>query len=115
MRRAFRASGFTLVEALVAVALLAVTALAVTQTCLQAQRARRLSAGHMRATLLAAQALEQLRAGHGAQPLTVADGTARAATVAAWNGRKDLQHVEVTVTWNDGAERVLRLSTLMRR
>jgi prepilin-type N-terminal cleavage/methylation domain-containing protein len=114
MRPVRQARGFTLLETLVAVGVLSVIGLAVTQTCVQAQRVRRLSADHMRATLLAAQALEQVRAGHGARPLANSNGTVRAATVSAWNGRKDLQHVEVTVTWNDGVERSLRLSTLMR-
>ena len=107
--------GFTLLEALVAVLLLGITAAAVSRVCVQSQRARRLSESHMRATLLAAQGLEQLRAGSLAGGVPAMDDFVLSVTEHGWNGRTDLKHAEVTVTWNDGPKHTLRLHTLARR
>jgi len=106
--------GFTLMEVLVAVALLSVTALAVTTTLVSAQQARARSERWMQAMQLAAEGMEQLRAG-AAAVAAAPPGYERTTTVTAWNGHVGLYALEVTVTWNHWGAQQLQLTTLARR
>lgn len=113
MRATGTARGFSLIEVLVAIVLLSTMALALTHTLLAAQRAQAASARWTRATQLAAEGLERLRAGHSLG--SVPDGVTRTGAATQWSGPDDLVQVTVTVAWNDGAPRAVRLSTLVRR
>ncbi len=115
MTRAAAAGGFTLIEVLAALVLLALAAGGVVETLASAQRARGLSVRRMQAAQLAAAGIEQLRAGQALEPLVVAGGFARAGSVTPWMGRDDLVQLEVSVSWNDTVPQRLRLATLVCR
>jgi len=106
---------FTLVEVMVAVALLSVVALGMTTTLVGAQRARARSEQWMQATVAAVDGLEQLRAGHALGPLRDPGRFERSASVSTWNGHPGLYRLEVTVSWDDGTPQRFRLTTLARR
>lgn len=110
-----RVRGFTLVEVIIAVFLLSVIALGLTNTLIGAQRARVVSERWMQATQLAAEGIEQLRAGQALEPTRIAGYFDRASRVVAWNDHPGLSRLEVTVSWNDGAPRSFQLTTLVRR
>lgn len=106
-------SGFTLVEVMIAVLLLALVSLAVTSTLIASQRALVHSAQWMQAIQLAAAGIEQLRAG---QPLTsTPSGFERSSGVTPWPGHRGLYRVEVTVVWAAGEPHRFQLATLVRR
>jgi prepilin-type N-terminal cleavage/methylation domain-containing protein len=107
------ASGFTLIEALVAVVLLSVIALALTSTLLGVQRAQRTSERWMQAVQLAADGIERLRSGRGVE--AAAPGFVRAGTIVPVDEAAGLYRLEVTVTWNDGEPRRYALATLVRQ
>jgi prepilin-type N-terminal cleavage/methylation domain-containing protein len=107
--------GFTLIEVLVAVALLAVMALSLTQTLIASQQARARSERWAQATQLAAAGIEQLRAGHTPGLSGVAGGFDRRVEVTPWTGHAGLVRLAVTVSWDDGAAQRLQLTTLARR
>ena len=107
--------GFTLVEVTVALALLSVIALGLTNTLVSAQQARTSSERWMLATQLAAEGIEQLRAGHALAAVRAGAGFDRSGTVAPWNGHLGLSRIEVTVTWSDGGPRRVQLITLARQ
>ena len=107
------ARGVTLIEVIVAVALLAIIALGLTTTLISAQQTLRVSEQWMRATQLAAEGLEQSRAGHSLT--AVPDGFTRSVLVTPWNNHAGLRRLEVTVSWDDGAPHSLQLTTLARR
>lgn len=88
--------GFTLVEAVVALLLVTVTALALTQCLLTAQRAQRESGRWMRAVALAEQAIEQARAGVADGGDTISGCERRWTSAAAGPG---LRRLEADVTW----------------
>ena len=111
--RAVRA--FTLVEIMIALVLLSSIALGVTTTLVAAQRARAVSEQWMQATELAVEGIEQLRAGHSLGPIRVGGRFERAGSIVAWNGHSGVYRIDVTVAWNDGEPRHLRLVTLARR
>lgn len=116
MKQAWRPQiGFSLVETMVATLLLSAIALAVTQTLVGASQARARSERWMQATQLATEGIEQLRAGHTLRPVAASTGFERAGSVTPWNGHPGLQHVEVTVSWNDGEPHSFQLTTLARQ
>ena len=114
MRRC-TASGFTLVEVIVAVLLLSIMALGLTTTLANAQHARATSERWMRATQLAAQGLEEFRAGQPLRDEDVPTGFRRSGGVRPVAGHSGLYRLEVTVEWDDGEPRKLDLTTLARR
>jgi prepilin-type N-terminal cleavage/methylation domain-containing protein len=107
--------GFTLVELLVALALLSAVALALTTTLIKTHRLLAASGKRMQATQLAAEALEQLRAGQVPGAVHLAGDFERSTLVTPWGGHPDLRRLEVTVSWNDGNIHTLQLVTLARR
>lgn len=114
-REARLASGFTLIELMVALLLLSVAALALSTTLASTRRALTLSAKWMRAAQLAGEGIEQLRAGQVPDAGPTADGFSRAAAVAPWNGHAAVQRLEVIISWDDGGVHTFQLSTLARR
>ena len=100
---------------MVATLLLSAIALAVTQTLVGALEVRARNERWMQATQLAAEGIEQLRAGHTLRPLAARTGFERSGNVTPWNGHPGLQHVEVTVSWNDGEPHTFQLTTLARQ
>jgi prepilin-type N-terminal cleavage/methylation domain-containing protein len=106
--------GFTLVEVMVAVLLLSMIALALTQTLVSAQRAHGVSEEWMQATQLAAEGIEQFRAGNALTPLAAAGCFERSGTIALWDDHPGLYRLEVTVSWNNGQSH-FQLITLARR
>jgi len=116
MKQAWRTPiGFSLVETMVATLLLSAIALAVTQTLVGALRARARSERWMQATQLATEGMEQLRAGHALGAVAFSTGFERSGSVTPWTGHPGLQHVEVTVSWNDGEPHSFQLTTLVRQ
>ena len=109
------AAGFTLLEVMVALVLLAEAALALATTLVSTHRALKLSREWMRAVQLASEGMEQLRAGQVPDAGPTADGFTRVAALAPWGGHATLQRVEVTVSWDDGGRHEFQLSTLARR
>ena len=107
--------GFTLVEMMVAVALLSTIALGLTMTLVSAQRARARSEQWMQAPVVAVEGLEQLRAGHALGPLRASGSFQRSGSVTAWPGHAGVYRIEVTVSWDDGTARRFQLTTLARR
>jgi|SRR5579862_2515714 len=107
--------GFTLVEVLVAVALLSLMAVTLTETLIASERARAISERWTQAAQLAAEGIEQLRAGQSLAPIRVPGAFVRRASVTPWNGHDGLVEVAVSVSWNDGAPHDLQLHTLERR
>ncbi len=113
MREPPAVSGFTLIELMVALVLLSVVSLDLATTLVSAHRGLVASNQWMRATQLAAEGLEQLRTG---QVLEVGQADAefrRSASESTWPGHASLRRLEVTVSWNDGANKV-QLVTLAR-
>jgi type II secretory pathway pseudopilin PulG len=115
MRAPRDAAAFTLVEVIVATALLAMVALGLTSTLVDAQRGRAESEQSMRATQLAAEALERLRAGARSVADPPPPGFERTTRVVPWTGHPGLDLLEVTVSWNDGTKHSFQLLTLARR
>jgi prepilin-type N-terminal cleavage/methylation domain-containing protein len=115
MKTSGDAAAFTLVEVMVATALLAMVALGLTSTLIAAQRGRAQSEQSMHAIQLAAEAIERLRADRG----TVIDpppaGFERTTRVAPWSGHPGLDLLEVTTSWNDGTAHSFQVVTLARR
>jgi prepilin-type N-terminal cleavage/methylation domain-containing protein len=107
--------GFTLVEVLVAVLLLSMIGFAVTHTCLQAQRVRRIGERQMWATILAAATMERMTAGAAGAADDVADGFEPAARISSWDGAAGVDRIDVIVTWREPEAGEVRLSTLVRR
>ena len=107
--------GFTLVEVMMAMLVLATMALALTQTLTSTQRARATSEKWMHATQLAVEGIEQFRAGHPLGAIANGGDFERAGTVAPWDGHPGLYRLQVTVSWNDGEPRRMQLTTLARR
>jgi prepilin-type N-terminal cleavage/methylation domain-containing protein len=107
--------GFTLVEVIVAVALLSVVALGLATTLIGAQQGRAATEKWMQATQLAAAGMEQLRAGHVLGPLEAPGDFDRSASVTPWSDHPGLYRLEVTVSWNDGIGHRVQLTTLARR
>ena len=104
--------GWTLVEVLVAMSLLALMSMAASQLLVGALRARERAEVRLRAVLLAAQAIELLRAGH--IPGEVGDPYRRSAEINPWPGLAGLRRVEVVVLWKaDASEHSVRLATLL--
>lgn len=115
MRTCRTLAGFSLVEVMVATVLLSAVALAVTQTLVGALQMRARSERWMQATELATEGIEQLRAGHTLRPLPAGTAFERTGSVAAWSGHPGVQHLEVTVSWNDGEPHAFQLTTLARQ
>lgn len=107
--------GFSLVEVMVALLLLASVSLAVTSTLVTAQRSQRTSARWLRAVHLAADGVEQLRAGLPLEAAGVEAGFERAGRVADDVAHPGAAEVEVTVRWEDDGTRVYRLATTVTR
>ena len=116
MKRAWRTQiGFSLVETMVATLLLSTIALAVSQTLVGTLQLRAQNERWMLATQLATEGIEQLRAGHTLHPVAASAGFERSGSVTPWNGHPGLQHLEVTVSWNDGQPHNFQLTTLARQ
>lgn len=98
--------GFTLIEAMVALLLVSVTALALTHCLLAAQRAQLQSGRWMHAVSLAEQAIEQARASRsgGGDAL---GGYARHWTCA--DAGPGLRRLEAEVTWQSQSFRIQTL------
>ena len=107
--------GFSLIELLIALALLSTVALGLSSTLITAHRALTASGKRMQAAQLAAEGLEQLRSGQVPGGVHLAGDFERSALVTPWGGHPDLRRLEVTVSWNDGDTHTLQLVTLARR
>lgn len=107
--------GFSLVEVLAALAILATTAASLASVLHHAFYTRRVSRDLVRATELAADAIEVWRS--GAVPDALATGDRR--FERRWYVRPSrdagLQEIEVSVAWNDGRRHVVELRTTARR
>ena len=108
-------TGFTVIEVMMAVLLLSVVALALTNTLVASQRALTSSGRSMQAIQLAAAGLEHLLAGQRLSSSNVPAGFTCSGAVGPWQGHRGLYRIEVTVAWNDGEPRSFRLATLARR
>jgi Tfp pilus assembly protein PilV len=108
MMRRRRSGGFTLLEAMVALLLLSLTALALSECLLASQRMQQESGRWMRAVALAEQAVEQARAGAANGDDVVGLFARRWSSSLAGVG---LWRVEVVVAWQG---REYRLTTLVR-
>jgi prepilin-type N-terminal cleavage/methylation domain-containing protein len=106
--------GFSLVELLIALALLSAVALGLSTTLITTHRALTASGKRMQAVQLAAEGLEQLRAGQLPGGERLAGDFERSASVTPWGGHAGLRRLEVTVSWNDGDTHTLQLVTLAR-
>ena len=107
--------GFTLIELMVALVLLAAAGLGLSTTLASTRNALSLSERQMQAVQLAAEGMEQLHAGHALGPIRVPGDFERAVLVTPWGDHPGLQRVQVTVSWNDGEGHTLNLMTLVRR
>lgn len=109
------AQGFSLIEVLIAMAILSVISLAVSTTLIGAQRARGTSERWMQALQLAAEGIEQVRAGHALGAVRIAGAFKRSGRVTPWRDHPGLYQLEVTVSWDDPQPHALQLVTLARR
>jgi prepilin-type N-terminal cleavage/methylation domain-containing protein len=99
--------GFTLIEAMVALVLLSLTALALGQCFLEAQRAQQESGRWMRAVALTEEALERARARPGSGSDLIERYARRWSSADEGGG---LRRIEAVVAW-DGHE--VRLASLV--
>jgi prepilin-type N-terminal cleavage/methylation domain-containing protein len=106
--------GATIIEILVASVIFALAATGAAQALAVAQRARRTSELAMRAGEIAVEGLERLRAGdRGANDESIGAFERR------WASRivdplLGLERLDVVVSWQDGGERSLMFSSLVR-
>ncbi len=106
--------GFTLIEVVVAFALLATISTGVSTTLLQATRARVVSRHLLTATQLAADGIEHARGGNALAPLPTRVGNfERRVSISPWPATPGLRRVAVVVEWNDGRAQQLELQTLI--
>lgn len=113
-RQAGAVRGFTLIEVIVALGLLSMVALALTETLLGTQRALFLAEHQMEATVLAADALERARAAPGSD----SDRHGRFErrwTAAPADEALGLWQIDVVVEWSDPSPRKLTLRTVVLR
>jgi prepilin-type N-terminal cleavage/methylation domain-containing protein len=106
--------GATMIEILVAAAIFAVAATGAARALAVAERARRTSELAMRAAQLAGEGLERLRCGDRA-----GSGEHIGAFTRGWASRSadaalGLERLDVVVSWQEGGERSLTLSALVR-
>lgn len=106
------ARGFTLIEVVVALLLLSLTALALVETLVAAQRAQQIAGQWMRATVLAEEAVERGRGARLAGGDTVL-GFRRRWTVTASGA--DLDRIDVVVEWDRPRPQQHTLSVLVSR
>jgi Tfp pilus assembly protein PilV len=106
--------GATVVEILVAVVVFAVAAAGAARALVMAERARRTSELAMRAAQLAAEGLERLRCGEPAAAGERIGAFTRGSAAQTVDPRLGLERLDVVVSWRDGGERRLTLSTLER-
>ena len=107
--------GFSLIEVMVAIVLFALVAAAVGQTVTFGQQNRQISENWMQATQLASARIEQVRAGMATDPAAEAGRFHRKTVVSSVAGHRNLQRIDVTVSWTDTEPRALTLSTLVHR
>ena len=107
--------GNSLMELIVAMALLSIIALALTTTMVACHKARLVSERWLRATFLAVEGVEQLYAGQNVSDLAAPTIFTRSSKVEAAAGIPGLMRLEVTISWNDTQARTLRLATLAYR
>ena len=112
--RAWGPGGFSLIEFLVALGILSLISLGLTQTLIAAQVARRTSAAWMRATQLAEERIEQVRAGGSVDVSRTVDEFSVATDSTAVSGYSGLRVVGVTVAWTDHGPRTFVLRSLVR-
>jgi Tfp pilus assembly protein PilV len=106
--------GATIVEILVAAAIFAVVATGAARALAAAQRARRTSELAMHAAQLAAEGLERLRCGdRNGNGESIGEFT-RGWVSRSVDGGLGLERLDVIVSWQDGGERALTLSCLVR-
>lgn len=115
LRRAMSSHrAFTLIEVVVAFALLATISAGVVTSLLQATRARVVSRNLTTATQLAADGVEHVRSGAAAAALpTQVDGFERRVVNRPWPANPRLREVTVIVAWNDGRPQQVELHTLI--
>ncbi len=113
-RQRARDAAFTVVEVVVALGLLAVSALALTQSLMAAQRLQWRSGCRMRAMRLAEEALERGGAADGGGADTTGPFR-RSWSASPTGGELALRQVEVIVEWDDPAPQRLALRTVVRR
>lgn len=106
-------SGFSLIEALVALLIFSIAAAALADTLVAAQATRRTSALRMEASQLAVDETERARAGTPTIGTITVGPFACATAIDALPDYPDLQRVRVKVDWVDRAARQLELVTLM--
>lgn len=105
--------GFTLIEVVVALLILSMSAVAVTEALLTAQRAQRLSSRWMRAVELADEAMELGRKSRRSGSDEVGDFR-REWTVETADADLGLSRIEVSVDWSLPTPQHFTLTTLMR-
>lgn len=108
-------SGLTLIELLVAVLIFSITAAALAQTLMVAQRVRASSARWMRAGQLADERVERLRAGDRSADAAPIGEFTRAWRAAALDGVPGVERVDVSVSWEDRGRQELAITALLRR
>ena len=107
--------GTTLMELLVAVVLFGLTAAALAQTLVSAQRLRASSEHWLRATELADERLERLRAGDRSEDAASIGVFTRTWRAGVADGTAEMERIDLTVEWEDRGPQRFALSVLRRR
>ncbi len=102
--------GFTLIEIMVALALLSFAAMGLANCLVTAQRAQVESGRWMRAFSLAEESIERARVS-GCGAADVVDAYSRTCTASG----SGLERIEVAVSWSLPVRREVRLATMVRR
>lgn len=108
-------SGFGTIEAIVAVALLSVSAAALSSTVIVARRLQTAVAAERVATRLAVARLERLRSGERPEAPTTVQGYAVSETLQAGDANPRLLEARVRVAWQQATPRSIELRTLIVR
>lgn len=108
------ARGYSLIECMVAIAIIGFVASAVAQTVILTQQRRQVSENWMRATELALQRIEAVRAGSMTDSQPMSGIFRRDSAFTGVTGHPGLLRLDVTVGWTDPDPHQMTLSTLVR-
>lgn len=108
------ARGFTLIEVIVALLILSVTAVGLAETLMAAQRIQRTSGRWMEAVMLAERTLEQSRLG-GTGGNDSVGSFRRSWGRTPFDAELGLTRVDVVIEWGDPRPGRLHLTTLVRQ